>query len=241
MVTAVAGFINGDPNTLIETDQAGSISITETNYAIVPENNNSDGLNSYTTYVVFAATYKPTTIIIGAPSGSSDATCARLTGGTQPTWEAGVKDTLYYVKDPGITLLAQGKFFWGVNTLADYIKNVLNVNDIQGQIAAWNTVSGTEQAKLQKYYRGQCFYRVLVEDQKESLGNPAGRYLVRRNHVYDINISNFNGPGIANPLSIIDPDPSTGPEPWGASDTYVTATISVLKWHKVKQESPADL
>ncbi|MDR3308621.1 MAG: fimbria major subunit, partial [Tannerella sp.] len=55
--------------------------------------------------------------------------------------------------------------------------------------------------------------------------------LVRRNHVYDININKIKGPGIGNPNSIIIPSP-TVPE----LDTFVSAEIKILDWHKVSQE-----
>jgi hypothetical protein len=243
-VDAIVANIKGDPN--IAFKKLATPAFAADDYIIVTENNNASASNAYSTYVVFAATYKPgnDNIITAAPAGSTDATCLKTGGlGGQPTYTANgtQTDTLYYVKDANFASLAGGKFFWGVNTLRDYMANVLGIPavDLQKQVEDWSKITGTEQAKLQRYYQGQCFYRIWVKD--SSAAQSADKFLVRRNHIYEINVNEFKGPGIADPYSIIDPDPATGPEELEESDTYVTTTINVVPWHKVTQTEPGGL
>ncbi|MDR0835991.1 MAG: fimbria major subunit, partial [Tannerella sp.] len=68
----------------------------------------------------------------------------------------------------------------------------------------------------------------------------ANKILVRRNHVYQVNITKIKGPGIGDPNDIIDPDPKE-PEPIEEADTYVTVEIQIMKWHIVAQETEVGL
>jgi hypothetical protein len=106
-------------------------------------------------------------------------------------------------------------------------------------LTAWNTATNSTQAKLQAYYKGQCFYRINVKD--DTAVEDANKFLVRRNHIYNINVTKFNGPGIGNPGSIVTPNPALPPGELGEADTYVTATINVLPWHRVNQNATGEL
>jgi hypothetical protein len=240
-VVSILSNINNANNTAYTVGGSPTFSVPA-NYTIVTENNQVSATNAYSTYVVFSAVYKPTSIIISAPPGSADTddgTNATVGRASSVTYSGGATDTLYYVKDPNYSLLAGGKFFHGANTLGNYIKNVLGVTDqadYDALLADWNKVNGAVYSKLQKYWKGVCFYRIWVKDEATST-TPADKFLVRRNHAYNINVTGFEGPGIGDPYSIIDPDPSTGPEELDESDTFVTATINVLPWHTVSQNT----
>ena len=166
--------------------------------------------------------------------------------GTQynaPTWVAGDNDTLYYISTDKV-------FIHGlVNLLAYYAwekKQDANLGSalpqpvtaasaatlLKASVPAIDAVNDARAKNaLFAYYQGQCFYRVWVRDyQYAQTSGYADEVLVRRNHIYDINISKIKGPGIADPNKIINP----GPIP--VLQTFVTADIKILDWHKVIQE-----
>jgi hypothetical protein len=236
-VQTVIDTINGNASNVAF--KTASSSFAPADYTIVTENNHTSAYNAYSSYVIFTATYEPDTIITAAPSGSTDAT---VTKSTSVSYSTGQGDTLYYVKTDEYQSLSGGKFFHGTTSvLRDYLQNVLNLNpaDIDTKLLAWGTPNGINHAALQKYYQGKCFYRIWIKDDASS--KSSDKFLVRRNHAYQINVTGFDGPGIADPHSIIDPDPSSGPEDLEESDTYVTATINVLPWHTVEQNATGGL
>ena len=94
-------------------------------------------------------------------------------------------------------------------------------------IAAIN--NDVKSGALVRYFQGQCFYRVFIADTKATLQNE--RVLVRRNHVYDVNITKIIGPGIADPNKLINPNIPVLP-----ADTYIEVTIEIEQWHRVYQE-----
>jgi hypothetical protein len=243
-VQNVTDTINSNASNVAFTTVA-TPSFAATDYTIVTENNHVSAYNAYSSYVIFTATYQPAEIIIGAPAGSTDATVVKLTG-TQPSYTSSstsaISDTLYYVRTDEYLSLKDGKFFYGSTAiLRDYMENVLQIAPatIDQKLASWGTPNGVNHAALQKYYNGKCFYRVWIKDEASSKSSE--KFLVRRNHAYQINVSAFDGPGIADPHGIIDPDPTTGPEELEESDTYVTATINVLPWHTVEQDAKGGL
>ena len=142
-------------------------------------------------------------------------------------------DTLYY-------LVAEKVFIFGTENLHKYYAWELQLdkdetdpyNNVNAAVANAINIAKTNNA-LFGYYLGQCFYRVWVKDPQAALTSSAqDEVLVRRNHVYDINISKIKGPGIADPNSIIKPG-----EPIPELDTFVTAEINILDWHKVNQDA----
>jgi len=82
---------------------------------------------------------------------------------------------------------------------------------------------------LVAYFQGNCFYRIFINDINAARINE--RVLVRRNHVYDVNITKILGPGIADPNDIIVPGKPVLPV-----DTYISITIEIQDWHKVTQD-----
>ena len=87
--------------------------------------------------------------------------------------------------------------------------------------------------KIYAYAGGQCWYRVFLRDGKAKAEDVNA---VRRNHIYAVQIQKIKGPGIANPNYILIPD-----EPIEELDTYVTANIKTLPWHKVEQVTDVDI
>ena len=147
-----------------------------------------------------------------------------------PAYTTGRNDTLYY-------LVAEKIFIHGLDNLAKYIAWELQIDKDNGSpletdplIAARIALYRNAQTML-SYFKGNCFYRVWVRDTKAAQSSsPQDEYLVRRNHVYDININKIKGPGIGDPNQIIIPK-----KPLPELDTFVTAEINILDWHKVSQ------
>jgi hypothetical protein len=221
------------------------------NRVLVTENNNKNTFNHYLTFVLFAGRYKPDSYVVSVSSVGTakdstafPSTWPVTTTSSNDTVTGGI-DTLYYVSD-----LAQGKFFLGLRALKQYVAwsadqlhdpTIVNPDTssmVTAKINSWRIPSGNTQAKLQAYYQGYCFYRVWITDNAAS--EDANKRLVRRNHIYDINVTKINGPGIGDPNDIIDPEPKTI-EPTEESATYVTASINIMRWHVVGQSVQAGL
>ena len=230
---------------------------TTKNYVYLPENNNANTLNQYSTFVVLAGTYYPASYIVsvnnmGTPV-TEDGSVQAVSANQKPVYTtAGITtDTMYYVRS-----LDQGLFFHGMLALQQYVCYTLKKNDVTASLVPSGTpitpasditannyintlrvATGDVYSDLQAYYHGQCYYKIWIWDIAAS--QPVNQILVRRNHIYDVTVSKINGPGIGDPNQIIDPDP-TDPEPIVEAETYVTATINVLKWHVVDQNSTLD-
>ena len=149
---------------------------------------------------------------------------------TNPTYTTGVNDTLYY-------LVAEKIFIHGLDNLAKYIAWELQLLKDEPAPTATNPTIAARinlyraAETMLAYWQGNCFYRVWVRDVDAKLtSSPHDEYLVRRNHVYEININKIKGPGIADPNKIIIPK-----KPLPDLDTFVTAEIKILDWHKVSQ------
>jgi hypothetical protein len=223
---------------------------TNTERVLVTENNNREALNHYSTFVTFAGQYKPSTYVVNVSSLAQvkDSTAFpnwTLTGSSVTNLHSGETnvDTLFYVSD-----IQQGRFFLGRIALQQYVcwvvlgkastVNPLTDPQVASTINSWAIPSGNTQAKLQAYWRGYCFYRVWIADNKATAA--ANKKLVRRNHIYDIEITKINGPGIGDPKDLIDPTPETT-EPTEETATYVTATVNLMQWHIVGQKVQAGL
>jgi len=164
----------------------------------------------------------------------------------EPTWPNTntERDTLYYYA-------ADKVFIWGTTNLLAYFAWVKGFGPTVGETLLPAAITSTAAAALLRanvatvdamnaatadgqlfaYYQGQCFYRIWVMDKDATAEDMV---LVRRNHIYDININKIKGPGIADPNKIINP------EIIPPIETYVTADISVLDWHKVSQDATGD-
>ena len=211
------------------------------------------------TYAVIGGTYRPANIVTSllkqginsqpADIGWNNTTAVTGLGpsqgylpapvviGSYPTitWATGSLDTMYYLANVKV-------FIHGLDNLAKYIAWQIKVDQTltaptvsDPTIEAYiNTLKANDE--IFAYYQGNCWYRVFVRDPAVAKG-PEGydEVLVRRNHVYDINITKIKGPGIADPNRIIDPGVII-PE----QETFVTADIIILDWHKVSSDQEVD-
>ena len=96
-------------------------------------------------------------------------------------------------------------------------------------------VSGIPNPNLVAYWGGQCLYRVWLRN-PNLLSPPPGdlpneEFLVRRNHIYNVNVSRITGPGIADPNRILEPGENVGSSP-----TYMAVEITIQQWHRIEDE-----
>lgn len=147
---------------------------------------------------------------------------------TTPALIYGATDTLYY-------LVSKQTFIYNSDNLAKYFAWELKLDKDNAAPTITTPVIATainnerEAGLLLAYFQGQCFYRVWIKDPAAAKSSSAqDEVLVRRNHVYDVNINKIKGPGIADPNQIIVPG-----QPIPVMDTFVTAEIKILDWHKV--------
>ena len=121
---------------------------------------------------------------------------------------------------PDVPVVVGGADQWGPGTTTTPMSSAAVAAAIEADIA---------EKKLVKYFQGNCFYRVFVTDKNAKLSNE--RVLVRRNHVYDVNITKILGPGISDPNDILVEDKNVL-----ETDTYMAVTIDIQQWHKITQE-----
>ena len=207
------------------------------NYAYATENARNGGASvsdDFKTYVVIGGRYNPKFIVTGVDvDGFGENPKELYNGGTYTTPGAAYDvqlvdgDSVFYI--PAIDL-----FVKGTEVLLDYYARV-QTGDKDGDPYLQANIDKVAQLIADKeiilYKGGQCWYRVFIKDSDSNL-EP---YAVRRNHIYSVNITEFQGPGIADPNDILIP---------GRKDeapTYVTAYITPLKWHEVEQDTPAPL
>ena len=218
---------------------------------LATENNHESYANQYSSFIVFGGQYQPATYVksvsqFGVAADSTAFPAQWLTNNPATVPQGGTTDTMYY-------LVNEKRFILGTRALAEYICYITlqlqltnPVVDPYSDVAVTNYINDVlllkkdkDQALLQRYYRGNCFYRVWIQDQAEK-NTLANKYLVRRNHIYDISIENILGPGIGDPNDIIDPDPDNW-EPIEEADTWVTAKITPMNWHIVEQKNDVTL
>ena len=141
-------------------------------------------------------------------------------------------DTLYYLVSEKVFIHGRDNlikyYAWELKKDKDEADPVTNLStDVADAI---NTANAN--GSLLGYYQGNCFYRVWIKDPTAAATSSLqDEVLVRRNHIYDVNINKIKGPGIADPNSIIVPGVEV-PE----LDTFVTVEIKILDWHVVRQE-----
>ena len=194
----------------------------------------------YGTYVAIGGRYNPASII-------TVVTRANIAGNTPPapTVQANrvlaATDTMYYVRADKVFILGKANllkyYAWHkrlqdtANPDGDYgqaaepidATTLATVNDLIDKIL-------DKQAYVKEIYEyagGICWYRVFISDKLASLQE---RNVVRRNHIYAVDFTKINGPGIDDPNNILIPS-----EPIEDIPTFVTANITILPWHKVDQ------
>jgi len=161
------------------------------------------------------------------------------------TWTPAANDTLYYVASDRVfisswkTLLA---YYAWVGKKADIYaggtgggtvdSETLNPGDYDAAVINAINVDRVDD-NLYAYFEGQCWYRIYL--QNDAAVDPSQKVSILRNHIYDVTITAIKGPGIADPNDIIIPG-----EPVLELDTYVSATVNVLKWHRVTQGVDVD-
>jgi hypothetical protein len=157
---------------------------------------------------------------------------------------------MYYIQSTDTT----GLFIWGKDNLRRYIgwgilhtmatwdpattpsttAEVFEYNNIINYI---NNIllptNGIVPAKLQAYWHGYCFYRGFVHD--VTAINGTNSRSVRRNHIYQISVTQLKGPGIANPNDIIYPH-LREPEPIPEAEPWSSLSINVMNWHIINQK-----
>ena len=222
------------PATVATINSAANQAFGTSNLVLSTENNNGQTYNQYSTFIVFSGLYTPASYITGVSNVGVVSTAT-----TAPSY-AVPNTSMFYVSSYG----SDGLFFHGEAALRQYIcftvlgkpssTNPLTDTDVLDAQAVLMETSGMQQAKLQEYVGGICFYRVWVRDPGAS--EAANKILVRRNHIYEIAISSINGPGIGNPNDIIDPHPEE-PDEIEEADTYVTATVNIMQWHVVSHST----
>jgi hypothetical protein len=216
------------------TASANNVTFGSANRVLVTENNNRSTYNHYSTFVVFAGQYKPNKYVVEVDNTGAvkDSMIFPAQWATAPAVvpQGGTTDTMYFVN-------SIDTFFLGKKALQEYIGwKILNIATTadpytDAAVATWianaKLTTSNQPANLQEYYRGYCFYRVWIRDSGATLS--PNKILVRRNHIYNINITNILAPGIGNPNDIIDSHPENL-EPIGDTDTYLTAQINILNW-----------
>ena len=206
------------------------------NYAYATENAREMRVtHDFGTYIVIGGRYNPAEIITGvdvntlgnAPAeiiNGRDGAGVYGTAGAPYSEQLLVTDEVYYIAKDGLFVL-------GLDVLMDYYARVLT-GDKDGDPTDPTLVASVQQLIADKdiwlYKGGQCWYRVFINDTTSPLEPNA----TRRNHIYAINITEFQGPGIADPNDILIPN-----KPITEADTYVTAYITALPWHEVEQDT----
>jgi hypothetical protein len=188
-------------------------------------------LQSQHPYVIVGGRYYPKKVLTGVTRAANAGNPPTSSYADNYSWTVGTNDTLYYVASDKVFIAGQNilqrYYAWvkGLQSDADATNPIFN--------AATNNAINTARdgGDLLAYFEAQCWYRVSVLDPDASAVDQA---IVRRNHMYEVNITEIKGPGIGDPNKIITDKPIL------ALETYVTATINVLAWHKVKQEVPVD-
>ncbi|MDR1674925.1 MAG: fimbria major subunit [Tannerella sp.] len=210
------------------------------NKVFIIENSNRRTLAAYSTFVLFSGQYRPNSYIICVSNNgtvfSSGAFPAAWPANNTSTNEE--TDTLYYVSSIG-----NGTFFLGMKALRQYVGyRILNLSPAfdattHAEVAAYimdlRTASGNERAALQAYYRGYCFYREWIRDERGA--SAADRISVHRNYIYEHSVTKLNEPGIANPNDIITPYEY---EPVEETGSYVTTEVRIMNWHVIHQIEP---
>ena len=195
----------------------------------------------YGTYIIMGGRYHPENIITHIEravvptnqptfyfNGSSTSTR------TPYGYELQATDTAYFLVGPQIFILGKNNvlryYAWdrGIEQYAPadgsgftgMITRIVN-NDLANR-------------DILAYAGGQCFYRVFITD--DSAQN-SERVVVRRNHIYVVNVTEIRGPGIDDPNFILQPDQ---PKYLVQLDSYVSADINVLNWHQVDKTAVWD-
>lgn len=204
-------------------------------------------MQDHQTYLITGGFYQPksvTTDVVRAAVATNGV--SSYTKADDYSWLPTAGDTLYYHSDDKVFIVGKktllGYYAWAKGKQATagdpapgggtIPASSLNESDFNSTVvAAINADIAAD--KLFCYFEGQCWYRIYVTN--NSAADPAAKVIVARNHIYDVTISSIKGPGIASPDEIIKPG-----VPVLELDTYVSASINVLNWHKVDQSIQVD-
>ncbi|MDR1115027.1 MAG: fimbria major subunit [Tannerella sp.] len=190
-------------------------------------------LQSQTPYVIIGGRYHPKRVLTAVSRANVSTAPPTLTYSDNYSWSPVGTDTLYYVASDKVFIAGKNLllryYAWQKGFEPNANQTGLDTDFGTPTILAINNAK--DSGDLLAYYEAQCWYRVTVQDPGAT---PENRVMVRRNHIYDVNISKINGPGIADPNDILTDKPVL------ELDTYVTASIYVLPWHRVKQNVEVD-
>ena len=248
------------PNNYVGLSPADILNIDDFNYAFATENGTEyPQKQDKSTYVIIGGVYAPENVVTevlkpgtntaDADVGWNDFTTVAGAGLDQgfgsntyysiPYPNSGTVDpldTLYYLANLQV-------FIHGSDNLAKYIAWALKKDltltaptlDDPAVAAYINALRKTDTKSDEEffaYYQGNCWYRVWVREPALAKGSRFyDEVLVRRNHIYDINITKILGPGIADPNTIIIPGEII-PE----QETFVSVDITQLMWHLVDSQ-----
>ena len=187
----------------------------------------------------------------GGPSTQDSVNGGRYMGATEylpVPYAGGDSDTLYYYEPQKI-------FIHGMDNVLKYFAWYLRPSAIppvdQQSLTPQNEQSvidfydqeriplpNATNPNLVAYIQGKCFYRVWLMNPKLAQTPPLGdlpneQYLIRRNHIYDVNVTKITGPGIGDPNRIIIPGVDVG-----ASPTYMSIQIEIQEFHRIVQDTP---
>ena len=216
------------------------------NFAYATENARRHiNINDWTTYAIIGGRYNPEQIITSIVRANLASQLPTVTTATGYSYEVALTDTMYYI--PEFSVFVLGKL--NVYKYLAYVVGLQKDADPDGDFGAivpWNPVAivgyVNDLLKLKSdgskglygYVGGQCWYRIFLEDPGSDKYDE--KRVVRRNHIYSINITSILGPGIDDPNNILIPGKDDD-----ESDTYVTANIKILDWHQVNQNAVVSL
>ena len=215
---------------------------TATNFAFAIENARLHPVTQdYGTYVIIGGRYNPESIITDITRANIPSNPPTVTTATGYSKKLVLSDTMYYIPAEFTFILGKANllayYAWykgrqpdadptGVfNSGTPVPYHPVNIIDFVNKKIA--------DKSIMVYAGGQCWYRIFIGDLN---GAAEVKRALRRNHIYAVNITKILGPGIDDPNNILIPG-----KPIDDLDTYVTANIKILDWHKVDQAHEADM
>ena len=245
-VSAVkANMLLTSNRTTMTTTGATNPASADYKYAFSTENARSHAvMQDHQGYVIVGGFYQPKTVTTGIERAAIALNgIVGTTTATPFAWTPNAGDTLYYYAPDKI-------FIVGKTTLLAYYAWQKKLDVTAGGEPGGTILSGNLNAshfdssvfdainldiadkRLFAYFEGQCWYRIFLLN---DAAQPERKVIIARNHIYDVTILSIKGPGIADPNDIINPG-----KPVLELDTYVTAEIVPLKWHRVEQGVDVD-
>ena len=177
--------------------------------------------------------YNGQAAVVGtANQGYDGAQIYPFDGGTYLSYTSGGgMDTLYYYTPNSDFIHGNDMLYKYFAWQLQYAPNDVTPDDSNSAIAT-AVANAFINGELKAYQEGTCWYRVYVRDQDANkTSSVEDEFLVRRNHIYDVNIVKILGPGIGDPNDIIVPH-----VPLPVVETFVTVEFTILPWDKVISE-----